>query len=120
MRNYKAKTVLEYIRHAHIESRQTLIELRKVVQEAVPNASEGISWGVPFYKYHGLLAGFSVFKNHATFGLCFQLDQKDIETLKKKGYKTGKKTIQIGFDQKVPTAVIKRMLKTQARKNAGR
>jgi uncharacterized protein YdhG (YjbR/CyaY superfamily) len=37
--------------------------------------------------------------------------------LDKEGYRTGKKTIQIGFDQKVPTTVIKQILQAQAKIN---
>lgn len=117
MRNYKAKDVDEYIKKASRESQATLKDLRSVIRKAVPHADEGISWGVPFYKYHGLLAGFSVFKKHATFGLCFQLKKSDVDALAKKGYATGKKTIQIKFDQKVPSAIIARMLKERAKEN---
>jgi uncharacterized protein YdhG (YjbR/CyaY superfamily) len=83
----------------------------------VPKAEEGISWGVPFYKYHGLLAGFVALKNHIDFGLAFALESNDRETLLKKGYLTGKKTIQIKFDQKVPTAAIKQIIKAKAKLN---
>lgn len=39
----------------------------------IPKAEEGISWGVPFYKYHGALAEFAAFKNHLALALrtCF-------------------------------------------------
>lgn len=117
MRNYTAKTVDEYIASAAPEARPTLEELRKVVTSTVPEAEEGISWGVPFYKYHGLLGGYSVFTSHVSFGLAFVLDSKIRETLEAKGYKTGSKTVQIRFDQKVPTAVIKQILKAKAKEN---
>ena len=83
----------------------------------MPKADEGISWGIPFYKYKGLLAGFAAFKNHVSFGLCFALQSKDREMLEKKGYITGKKTIQIRFDQETPNTAIKQMLKAQVKKN---
>ncbi len=120
MKNYSAKDVGEYISNAPKESQSTLKEIRAVIKSAVPKAEEGISWGVPFYKYKGLLAGFSSFKKHALFGLCFTLQSKDRETLEKKGYKTGIKTIQIKFDQEIPVAMIKQMLKAQAKRNEGK
>ena len=117
MRNYSAKDVDSYIASSGKEARTTLEELRKIIKSTIPKAEEGISWGVPFYKYHGLLGGFAVFKNHASFGLAFVLQSKDREILEKKGYTTGIKTIQIKFDQKVPAAEIRQILKAKAKMN---
>lgn len=117
MKNYNAKTVDEYIVGSEPESRPIMEELRKIIKATVPKVEESISWGVPFYKYHGLLGGFATFKNHISFGLAFALDNKDRELFKKKGYKTGSKTVQIRFDQKIPTAMIKRIIKTKAKMN---
>ena len=117
MKNYSAKNVDEYIVNTPKEAHPKLREVRAAIKSAAPKAEEGISWGVPFYKYHGLLAGFAAFKNHVTFGLAFVLQSKDRKMLEEKGYTTGKKTIQIRFDQKVPAAAIKQMLKEKARMN---
>ncbi|HCR52690.1 TPA: DUF1801 domain-containing protein [Candidatus Kaiserbacteria bacterium] len=117
MRNYRAKDVDAYIAGSGKEARPTLKELRKVITSAIPKAEEGISWGIPFYKYHGLLAGFAAFKNHAGFGFASALPNKDRKALEKKGYTTGSKTVQIRFDQKVPATVIQRMLKAKAKAN---
>ena len=117
MKNYKAKDVDEYIASADKEARPKLKELREIIKSVIPKAEEGISWGVPFYKYHGVLAGFAAFKNHVSFGLVTVLQSKDRKMLEKKGYKTGKKTIQIKFDQKVPATAIKQILKAQAKMN---
>ncbi len=117
MKNYQAKNVDDYIAGSAKESRAKLEELRKVIKSAVPKAEETISWGIPFYKYQGILAGFAVFKNHVSFGLSYALDSKLREDLAKKGYPTGSKTIQIRFDQKVPATAIKKMLKERAKIN---
>ncbi len=117
MKNYLAKNVDEYIASAPKEAQAKLRELRVVIKSAAPKAEEGISWGVPFYKYHGVLAGFAVLKSHVDFGLVTLLNNEDRKILEEKGYITGKKTIQIKFDQKVPATMIKRILKVQAKKN---
>lgn len=117
MRNYSAKDVDSYIGSSDREARPTLKEIRRIIKSTIPEAEEEISWGVPFYKYHGLLGGFAAFKNHVSFGLAFVLQSKDRTMLEEKGYKTGKKTIQIKFDQKVPTTAIKQILKTKAKMN---
>lgn len=117
MKNYKAKTVDEYIASSQPEARPLMEELRKLIKSTVPKADESISWGVPFYKYQGLLGGFAVFKNHVSFGLAFVFNEDDRKILEEKGYKTGSKTVQIGFDQKIPTAMIKQIIKAKAKMN---
>ena len=117
MKMYKAKDVDSYIANSGREARPKLKEIREIIKSTIPKVEEGISWGVPFYKYHGILAGFATFKNHVSFGFCVMLQSKDREILEKKGYITGKKTIQIKFDQKVPTTTIKQILKTKAKMN---
>jgi uncharacterized protein YdhG (YjbR/CyaY superfamily) len=117
MRNYKAKNVDEYIANAPKEAQSKLRETRAVIKSTIPKAEEGISWGIPFYKYHGVLVGFAAFKNHVSFGFADVLQSRDRKMLEKKGYINGKKTIQINFDQKVPAIVIKQILKAKAKKN---
>ena len=118
MKMYKAKDVDSYIANSGREARPKLKEIREIIKSAIPKVEEGISWGVPFYKYHGILAGFAAFKNHVSFGFCeIVIQSKDREMLGKKGYITGKKTIQIKFDQKVPTTAITQILKAQAKMN---
>ena len=117
MRNYSAKNVDEYIASAPKEAQPKLREIRAVIKSAAPKAEEGISWGVPFYKYHGVLAGFAAFKNHISFGFADVLQSEDRKMLEKEGYITGNKTIQIKFDQKVPTTAIKQILKAKAKMN---
>jgi len=120
MRNYSAEDVGSYIASSKPEARPTLKELRKIIKSTIPKVEERISWGVPFYRYHGLLAGFSAFTSHVSFGLAFAFEDKFRETLEEKGYKTGKKTIQIRFDQKVPVAEIKQVLLAKAKTNEAR
>jgi uncharacterized protein YdhG (YjbR/CyaY superfamily) len=117
MRNYSAKDVDEYIASMPEEAHEKLEQTRAVIKAAVPAAEEGISWGVPFYKYQGLLIGFSMGNGYVSFGLVFALQPEDAKELEAKGYKTGKKTFRIRFDQKVPAPIIRRMLKSQARMN---
>ncbi len=117
MRNYVAENVDAYIASAEPEARPHLLELRELVQTTIPEATESISWGVPFYKYHGLLGGFSVFTNHVSFGLAFVLDPAIRKALEDKGYKTGSKTVQIRFDQEIPRAEISEILLAKAEEN---
>lgn len=112
----KPKDVDSYIAGSPEESRSIMEELRQIILSTVPEAKGGISWNVPIFKYHGILAGFDVAKQHVSFGVD-ALQDEDRERLKNDGYKTGKKTIQIKFDQEVPAAVIKKTLLEQAEMN---
>jgi uncharacterized protein len=114
MRNYSAKDVDSYIASSGSEAHPTLEELRKLIK-SIPDVEEGISWGVPFYKYHGVLAGFAAFRNHVSFGFAAVLHIEDRKVLEERGYKTGKKTIQIRFDQKVPTTMIQQILGNESK-----
>jgi uncharacterized protein len=114
----KPKDVDSYIANSASEARPILEELQKVIKSTVPDVEEGISWGVPFYRYHGALAGFAAYKNHVSFGVGADVLQgNDRETLEKEGYKTGKKTIQIRFGQEVPTTAIEQILAAIAQTN---
>ena len=111
------KDVNSYIANSGSKARVILNEIRKIIKSAVPEAEEGISYGFPLYKYHGTLTHFAEYKNHVAIGFGSNLQNKDLKILEKNGYATGQKRIQIRFDQKVPAAAIKQILKSQAIKN---
>ena len=114
----KPKDVDSYIANSGREAYPILKEIREIIKSTIPKVEEGISWGVPFYKYHGELVGFATYKKHISFGFgAGVLQSKDRKMLEEKGYKTGKGTMQIKFDQKVPTTVIKKILKAKAKMN---
>jgi uncharacterized protein YdhG (YjbR/CyaY superfamily) len=114
----KPKDVDAYIAGSPSEIRSKLEEVRAVIRASVPNAEEGISWGVPFYKLQGPLAGFAAYKNHVSFGLGgADLGRDDREMLEDRGYRTGKKTFRITLDQKVPATAIRKLLKAKVKAN---
>lgn len=117
MTNYSVKNVDEFISASIEESRPHLREIREAVKSALPEAEEKIGYGKPYYKYNGWVAGFDVYKQHIGFELWNGFQDNDREMLEKAGYKTGSTTFQIRFDQKVPTAIIKELVKKQAKLN---
>jgi len=121
-------TVDFYIENSNEKAIPILKELRKIIMEIIPDAEEGINYSIPYYKYFGDLAGFATYKTHVSFGYGAQRDRSgkwigpvlqsnDIKQLKDKGYKLGKGTLQIRFDQKVPVDEIKMILITKADMN---
>jgi uncharacterized protein YdhG (YjbR/CyaY superfamily) len=118
MTNYSVKNVDEFIKATRKEARAHLKEIRAAVKSALPKAEERIGWGKPFYYYNGWIAGFDVYKNHVGFEIfASRLPNEIRKELEEKGYKTGNKTVQIGYYQKVPTLLIKKLLKTRAKMN---
>jgi uncharacterized protein YdhG (YjbR/CyaY superfamily) len=116
MKSPKPETIEDYISTSLSESQEIMLELKSLIESTVPESKGGISWNVPIYKYHGILAGFDVAKKHVSFGIdC--LNEEDRKFLNEKGYKTGKSTIQIKFDQKVPKTIIKKLINKQAKLN---
>ena len=107
MTNPPSKDVDSYIADSSIQARPILEELRKIIKSTVPKVQESINWGFPFYKYNGTYAHFAAYKHHIALGFGSDLLNKDREILEKNGYATGQKRIQIKFNQKIPTILIK-------------
>lgn len=118
MKMLNPKDVDVYITKASPESQPLLQEIRNLIKQSVPDAEEGMWYGVPFYRHYGQLVGFAAYKRHASVGFGPDvLQDKDRNTLEQEGYKTGIGTIQIRYDQKVPTALIEKLLKAKATSN---
>ena len=62
--NPQPKTVDEYLAALPEPVRINLAALRQAIKNAVPEAEETISYQMPGYKWHGMLAWFAAFKNH--------------------------------------------------------
>ena len=61
-------TVDEYLAGAPEPQRSTLLELRATLRELLPDATEGLSYGVPAFKVGGKpVAGYAYFKNHCSY-----------------------------------------------------
>jgi uncharacterized protein YdhG (YjbR/CyaY superfamily) len=114
----KPQDVDSYIAAATDGARPKLDELRKIVVSTIPEAEEVIAWNVPIYRYHGQIAGFSTAKNHVSFGFMAEaLGDEERAMLEEQGYKLGKLTLQIKFDQAVPVAIIEKILRATAEIN---
>jgi uncharacterized protein YdhG (YjbR/CyaY superfamily) len=93
-----------------------LEKMRTIIRATAPAAEEVISYGMPAYKYHGMLVYFAGFKNHYSL---FPGNASLIATMAEelKGYKTSKGTIQFTLDKPVPVALIKKIVKARMLEN---
>ena len=111
MRNYLAKNIEDFIKHAPKESREKLKELDSVFKEMFPDAERVIAWGIPFYKKNGYIVGFTNLNGYVSFGFTQTIADDVKKEFEKNGYKTTMKTIKIYFNQEVPGELIKKTLK---------
>jgi uncharacterized protein YdhG (YjbR/CyaY superfamily) len=110
------KTVHEYIARVPEPARTTLNKLRAVIRSvAPPEATEGISYGIPTFKYKGMLASFAAFSNHCSLfpgagpTIEFKNDLKD--------FQISKGTIRFAPNKPLPAALIKKLLKSRVAEN---
>jgi uncharacterized protein YdhG (YjbR/CyaY superfamily) len=114
----KPHDVDAYIANADERARPHLVELRRLILATVPGVTESISWGVPFYRYHGALAGLAVYRAHVSFGVGEgELGDERRAALERQGSATGKKTFQVKFEQPVPVETIVAIIRVQAEEN---
>src|SRR5438270_8436932 len=112
-----AKTVEEYSAASPEPARSTLKHIRAVIKSVVPKeTTEVISYGIPMFKYNGMLVGYAAFKNHCSL---FPTGSGVIEKIEKelKGFATSKGTIQFPSDKPLPDALLKMIVKTRVAEN---
>lgn len=117
MRTGKApKTVDEYLAIVPEPARTTLAKVRATIRSAAPpEATEGISYGMPMFKYKGLLVGFAAFAKHCSvFPGAAPIAALQDEL---KDYATSKGTIQFPMDKPLPAALIKKLVKARVTEN---
>ena len=120
MKSSSAKTVDEFITQSPAETHLHLEQLRTIIMAAVPDAEETMGYGKPYYKYHGWMAGVTLYTKHLGVEIWDGLSDADREELEKAGYKTGSKNFQIKYDQQIPAKILTRLVKAQATRNSAK
>ena len=113
--NTSIKTVDDYLNTLPVDVRFVLDKLRRTIKSMAPEAEEVISYGMPGYKYHGMLVYFAAFKNHCSFFPGSSQIIKMYDELKE--YKTSKGTIQFTIDKPLPVSLVKKIVKARMREN---
>ena len=73
----KGKTVDEYIAGLKGWQAGVVAQIRKIVKEAAPAASESIKWGQPVYEENGPFCWVKAFRNHVSVGFWRAADLPD-------------------------------------------
>ncbi len=106
------KSVDEYLAGVSEPARSTLKKMRAAIRSAAPaEATETISYGIPAFKYKGVLVWFAAFLNHCSLFPTASV----IEAFKKelKGYSISKGTIQFPTDKALPAALVRKLVKAR-------
>lgn len=63
-----AEQIDDYLRGVEEPKRSTLEALRRAILDVIPDAAQGISYGMPAFRVHGkTVAGFAAFKDHLSY-----------------------------------------------------
>src|SRR5216117_3049586 len=102
----KFDSVASYLRAVPPAPRAALQRLRKTVQAAAPEATEGISYGIPMFKHHGMLVGYAAFKYHCSLFMSTYVTG----TLKKElaSYEPSKGTTRFTADRPLPPPLVRK------------
>lgn len=99
-----------YLADVEEPKQSTLRSLRQTILELLPEAEEGISYGMPAFKVQGkVIAGFAAFKNHLSY---FPHSGSVIPQLgdDAAGYSVTKSTIHFSVDSPLPKALVEKLL----------
>lgn len=112
-----AKTPDEYLARVPEPAHSTLQHVRQVIWSVVPKeTTEVISYGIPMFKYRGMLVGYAAFKKHCSL---FPTGSGVLDRFEKEltGHRTSKGTIQFPPDQPLPDSLIKKIVKARVKEN---
>jgi uncharacterized protein YdhG (YjbR/CyaY superfamily) len=105
-------SVDEYLAGVPEPARSTLKKVRAAIRAAAPReATETISYGMPAFKYKGVLVWFAAFSDHCSLFPTASVIAAFKDELK--GYPTGKGTIHFSSDKPLPAALIKKLVKAR-------
>jgi uncharacterized protein YdhG (YjbR/CyaY superfamily) len=110
------KNVDEYLAGVPEPARGTLNKIRAAIRSAVPpEATEGISYGIPTFNYKGPLVWFAAFSKHCSLFPSAAVIEAFKDELK--GFSTSKGTIHFPTDKPLPTALVKNLMKARIAQN---
>jgi|ERR1022692_1601884 uncharacterized protein YdhG (YjbR/CyaY superfamily) len=109
-------SVDEYLAGIPEPARTTLKTVRAVILAvAPPETTEGISYGIPTFKYRGMLASFAAFSSHCSLfpGAGPTLQFKN----ELKNFQMSKGTIRFAPDKPLPVTLLKKLMKARIAEN---
>jgi len=112
-----AAAVEQYLSAVPEPASSTLAKVRAAIRAAAgPEATETISYGMPAFRYKGMLVWYAAFKDHCSF---FPGNSSLIEEFGEElaGYSTAKGTIRFPVDKPLPAALIRKIVRARMAEN---
>ena len=115
----KPQTIDEYLAGVRPEQRAALEKLRRAIRAAVPEAEEGISYGLAAFRLNGRpLVAFGATAGHCAFypmsGTTIAAHEDEL-----KKYDTSKGTIRFPADKPLPAGLVRKLVKARIAENEG-
>jgi uncharacterized protein YdhG (YjbR/CyaY superfamily) len=103
----------DYLAGLEEPKRSTLQALRQAILEAIPEAEQGISYGMPAFRVEGrVVAGFAAFKKHLSYlphsGSVFPELADEVAP-----YKTSTGALQFPINEPLPASLVEKLLKVR-------
>lgn len=109
------KSITEYSASFTPEIQERLEEVRALIHNIAPTATEAMSYQIPTFKLNGNLVHFAAYKEH--FG--FYPGSEAIEVFKEElaKYDTSKGTIRFPYDKPLPLKLIQKITEYRVKVN---
>ena len=109
----KPATIDDYLAGVKPDQRAVLEQLRRTIRSVVPQAEEGISYGLAAFRWNGRpLVAFGAAKAHCAFypmsAAIVGIFQDQLE-----GYATSKGTIRFPTDKPLPATLVKKLVRAR-------
>ena len=110
-----AAEIDQYLDALEEPKRTTLAGLRQTILDILPEAEQGISYGLPAFKVRGkTIAGFAAFKNHLSYlphsGSVFPQLKDEL-----KDYSTSTGALRFSIDQPLPAPLVDKLIAVRLR-----
>jgi len=109
----------EYLASLEQPKRGALEALRRTILDIIPEAEQGISYGMPAFRVQGkVIAGFAAFRHHLSYlphsgSVIPELGDALSQ------YKTSKGALQFPVDRPLPKALVKKLIAIRKRQAFG-
>ena len=105
-----AEEIDQYLDALEEPKRTTLARLRQTILAIIPEAEQGISYGVPAFKVGGkTIAGFAAFKNHLSYlphsGSVFPQLSDEL-----RGYSSSSGALRFSIDEPLPAPLVEKLI----------
>jgi uncharacterized protein YdhG (YjbR/CyaY superfamily) len=114
-----AAEIDEYLQGLEEPKRSTLARLREAILEVLPEAEQGMSYGLPAFKVRGkTIAGFAAFKRHLSYlphsGSVFPELAAELE-----GYQRSSGALRFAVDEPLPPDLVRTLVEVRLRQAFG-